>query len=55
MEKNAESEEEDEEPLDDYEYWEPYWEAVEEYWRICVMLTTQLEAGARVIKVWLQT
>jgi hypothetical protein len=36
MEKNAESEEEeDEEPLDDDEYWEPYWEAVEEYWRMC--------------------
>ena len=27
--------EEDEEPLDDDEYWEPYWEAVEEYWRMC--------------------
>ena len=25
----------EEEPLDDDEYWEPYWEAVEEYWRMC--------------------
>ena len=31
----ASEEEEDEEPLDDDEYWEPYWEAVEEYWRMC--------------------
>ena len=27
--------EEEEEPLDDDEYWEPYLEAVEEYWRMC--------------------
>ena len=25
----------EEEPLDDDEYWEPYWEALEEYWRMC--------------------
>lgn len=29
------AEEEEEEPLDDDEYWEPYMEAVEEYWRMC--------------------
>lgn len=34
-EKRAEEEEEEEEPLDDDEYWEPYMEAVEEYWRMC--------------------
>jgi len=41
-EKRAE-EEEEEEPLDDDEYWEPYLEAVEEYWRMCAVYVD--EAG----------
>ena len=37
------AEEEEEEPLDDDEYWEPYLEAVEEYWRMCAVYVD--EAG----------
>ena len=45
--------EEDEEPLDDDEYWEPYLEALEAYWYACVRYVDKAGESYRGIVDWI--